>query len=68
MSFYREHAGAISRVYKDMSLKIVAALKKRSLRLSSLETFEGKVTSVDGKNKKSASINVLTKSRGNVEG
>ena len=42
------------------------ALKKRSLRMSSLESFEGKV-SATGKNDKFASISVGTKSGGNTE-
>ena len=43
------------------------ALKKKSLRLSSLETFEGKVSDAPGKNEKLASITVGTKSGVNTE-
>ena len=43
------------------------ALKKRSLRLSSLETFEGKVYDASGKKEKLASITVGTKSGVNNE-
>ena len=64
---FREHAGAITRVYKEKSQKIMDALKKRSLRLSSLETFEGKVSDAAGKNEKLASITVGTKSGVNNE-
>ena len=65
--YIREHAGAITRVYKEKSQKIMEVLKKRSLRLSSLETFEGKVSDAPGKNEKLASITVGTKSGVNTE-
>ena len=57
----------MTRVYKERSQKIMDALKKRSLRLSSLETFEGKVYDAAGKNDKFASITVGTKSGVNTE-
>ena len=64
---FREHAGAITRVYKERSQKIMDALKKRSLRLSSLVSVEGKVSEAGGKNEKWANLTLVTKSKENTE-
>ena len=58
---YREHAGAITRVYKEMSQRIIDALKKRSLRMTSLESVEGRVSA------DTANITLITNSKGNTE-
>ena len=48
-----------------MSPRIMDALKKRSLRMSSLESVEGKVST--GTTEKCANITIITKSRENIE-
>ena len=55
----------MTRVYKEMSQRIMDALKKRSLRLTSLESVEGKVSS--DTTEKCANITLITNSKGNTE-
>ena len=62
---FREHAGAITRVYKEKSQRIMDALKKRSLRLSSLVSVEGNVSEAGGK--KCGNLTLITKSMENTE-